>query len=785
MTVGEDPRFGHEYFLRAESLEVRLRWQSLFLGRVELGMLSLKRPSLNLVQNSEGDWNLAEWLPRPSASGGDAPANQRILRLRRIEVESGRINFKRGDEKLPFAFVGVSGYVESKGAGRWQLELEATPSRAAVILQQAGTLRLVGDLGGTSSRLRPAVLTLAWQGAAIPDVLRIARGYDYGLRGNLAAALDARTSGDTWMLQGSAGLRQLHRWDLVARIDNPSLNLSLIGRLDFARSRIELTDAVLEMPHSSAHARGAMEWNPVHASSGESSGTRIEVGTASVDLGDALSWLRAFHPGVSDDLSLRGSAGLGLTLQGWPPRVGDAKIVIHGAELSGAALPMPVRLSSTEMRIHEDGIRLAPATIRFGVPGGKSGGFILAEELLEAVHKERSNLRVAGTVSEIRDWLATASALGWNPSRGWDAGGPASFEFVWLGGTHPWLGQPRGRMEWGDATVGGSLRAPFLNQSIDHIRAVVTLRRNARDIALSSAEAFGARWRGSIDRGEPPLGWQFSLSADHIAATDLDRWLNPRWQQGFLSRVLPFLSARAPANLTPDSIQANGHIRIDQFALAPLMVRRLDGELKVDGRHIALTNAKADFYGGSVAGTLQAELGKEPGYRVGLDFARVDLGALVAAAPKLANLFSGAASGKISFQARGAARADLLASLSCEGSGRVDQAQVRSINMTQLLPKLGDRARAAVFPEVSASFTCSNGMVQFQELQFTGPDADIAGSGSVDFAGNVDFRLQPAGGSGVARAASVGSPQAAAFDLRGPLLAPTLTRAATVSPRPR
>jgi uncharacterized protein YhdP len=34
--VAENPRFGHEYFLRADSLAVRLRWLSLLRGRFEL-----------------------------------------------------------------------------------------------------------------------------------------------------------------------------------------------------------------------------------------------------------------------------------------------------------------------------------------------------------------------------------------------------------------------------------------------------------------------------------------------------------------------------------------------------------------------------------------------------------------------------------------------------------------------------------------------------------------------------------------------------------------------------
>ncbi|MGH9765690.1 MAG: AsmA family protein, partial [Blastocatellia bacterium] len=148
VTVAEDPRFGHEYFLRAQSLGVRLRWPSLLRGHLELGTLSLSQPNLNLVRNASGDWNLAEWLPRPPDSlasptpYGPVRAPGHVLRFRRIDIEDGRINFKHGNEKLPFAFTNVGGYVDAESPGRWQLNLEAVPSRAAVAVQHAGTLHL-------------------------------------------------------------------------------------------------------------------------------------------------------------------------------------------------------------------------------------------------------------------------------------------------------------------------------------------------------------------------------------------------------------------------------------------------------------------------------------------------------------------------------------------------------------------------------------------------------------------------------------------------------------------
>jgi uncharacterized protein involved in outer membrane biogenesis len=163
VTIGEDPSFGNEYFLRAEHLSAGLRWTGLFRGHFEFGTLSLSRPSLILVRNREGRWNLERWLPPAKLSAmssvsvygpqtGVTPAN----RLSRIDIDDGRINFKILDEKLPFAFTGVSGAVEQVSTGRWQLQLEAQPWRSGASLQSAGTVFVRGDVAGTSARLQPA-----------------------------------------------------------------------------------------------------------------------------------------------------------------------------------------------------------------------------------------------------------------------------------------------------------------------------------------------------------------------------------------------------------------------------------------------------------------------------------------------------------------------------------------------------------------------------------------------------------------------------------------------------
>src|ERR1035438_1494018 len=163
VTIAEDRAFGNEYFLRTENLTASRRWRGLLRGHFEFGTLSLSHASLILVRNNEGRWNLERWLPPAKIIGESRlPINSRQAsvsppnRLYRIDIDDGRINFKIADEKLPFAFIGVSGTVEQVSTGRWQLQLQAQPWRSGAALQSAGTMVVRGDVAGTSERLQPA-----------------------------------------------------------------------------------------------------------------------------------------------------------------------------------------------------------------------------------------------------------------------------------------------------------------------------------------------------------------------------------------------------------------------------------------------------------------------------------------------------------------------------------------------------------------------------------------------------------------------------------------------------
>ena len=106
LVVGEDPAFGMEPIIRANSVRATLRISSLWRKRVEFSTISFTEPSVNLVRAANGKWNLESILlqasrieaaPTVQAKAGPAP------RFPYIEATGARLNLKQGQEKLPLS----------------------------------------------------------------------------------------------------------------------------------------------------------------------------------------------------------------------------------------------------------------------------------------------------------------------------------------------------------------------------------------------------------------------------------------------------------------------------------------------------------------------------------------------------------------------------------------------------------------------------------------------------------------------------------------------------------
>jgi len=75
LVIYDDPAFSDEPMIRAPEVSAAIRFRSLLRGRIEIAKLSATEPSINLVRNNEGRWNLSNLIERNVSRVGSATSS--------------------------------------------------------------------------------------------------------------------------------------------------------------------------------------------------------------------------------------------------------------------------------------------------------------------------------------------------------------------------------------------------------------------------------------------------------------------------------------------------------------------------------------------------------------------------------------------------------------------------------------------------------------------------------------------------------------------------------------
>ncbi len=279
--VGENPAFGAEPVMLSSSVVATLHISSLWRGRLEFASISLDEPSVNLVRNPQGGWNVESILLQ-AAQIATAPTAQKragsLPRFPYIEAENARVNIKLGDEKMPLSFTDAQFELWLSGPGRWQVRMKAHPLRTDMDLSDTGTITVEGDLGRAASvSLVPLQLRAEWKDAQLGEVTRLLTGQDMGWRGQLEATAEARgTIGDAHLTTrtGVTGLRreeffpdrQLElRMECAAQATGNFNAISAIGcNLPVGHGSLSLSGSIADMK-TAPHPRFALQVQQVPA----------------------------------------------------------------------------------------------------------------------------------------------------------------------------------------------------------------------------------------------------------------------------------------------------------------------------------------------------------------------------------------------------------------------------------------------------------------------------------------------------------------------------------------
>ncbi len=174
-----------------------MRLSSLLRGRLEIARLSLTEPSLNLVRDREGRWNLESLLER-AARTPVAPTAKARTEVRPgfpyIEAEHGRINFKSGPEKKAYTLTEANFAVWQDSENAWGMRLKAQPMRTDFNLSDTGVFEVEGSWQRAENlHETPVQFTAQWDGAQLGQVTKLTWGQDKGWRG--AIRLSAKFTG--------------------------------------------------------------------------------------------------------------------------------------------------------------------------------------------------------------------------------------------------------------------------------------------------------------------------------------------------------------------------------------------------------------------------------------------------------------------------------------------------------------------------------------------------------------------------------------------------------------
>jgi len=265
--VGENPAFGDEPFLRANTVTATLHASSLWRGHLEFATISLDEPSVNLVRNAAGQWNVESILLQATQIRS-APTEQKtagsVPRFPYIEATQARVNIKMGEEKMPFSLTDSKLALWLTQPETWHVRMEARPLRTDMNATDTGLLQVEGTFQRAATLdAIPMELAASWQKAQLGDVSHMLMGENAGWRGAINAEAKVTGSFGNAQVEANLHLDEVRRAEfepehaLSLNIDCATTALNNLHAFSAIHCALPLGDGSITMEGNIPDMRGA------------------------------------------------------------------------------------------------------------------------------------------------------------------------------------------------------------------------------------------------------------------------------------------------------------------------------------------------------------------------------------------------------------------------------------------------------------------------------------------------------------------------------------------------
>lgn len=641
LVIYEDPAFGAEPMLRAQEVTALVRLTSLVRGRLDIARLELTEPSLNLVRREDGRWNLESLLER-TAHTPLAPTAKSKSEARPgfpyIEASSGRINFKMGQEKKPYALINADFALWQESEDTWGVRLRAEPVRTDVGLSDTGLLRMNGRWQ-RAGRLRdtPLQFSLEWERAQLGQMSKLVSGSDRGWRGGVQ--LDATLQGTPAALRVSAdaSIQDFHRYDISS--GEP------FGLAAHCNAQYSSADRVLHQVFCSGPVgSGAVT---LHGDFGLP-GTHVAamaLEAEQVPVSALAELARRAKKDLSADLVATGTVQGSFSVR----EAGPAPSVEFEGRGEIAGLGLASGIGSVDGKIE-----LGPETVLFALDSSTKESSSRGSKALSLSEKDGSSLPAPdeprlkfGPISIAMGRTTPAVALGWVGRSGYGlnisgeaevshalrlarllglpalktaAEGAAQVNLQIAGAWMGWAsGSPLGfsapRVTGTAQLRNVRVQLRGVNRALEVASAEVKLSSDEVRVDKLIAAGGGAHWTGSLalPRGCGVPGAcvvHFNLNGDEIDLGELHEWLGATPNQ---RRWYQVLTADMPARPTFfENLRASGKISAARLRIRDSVASSVSAAIDLDLGKLKISDLRADFLGGKHRGDWQGDFTVSP-----------------------------------------------------------------------------------------------------------------------------------------------------------------------------
>ena len=668
LIVEEDPAYGAEPVLHANTVTASIWLLPLWRGQLQISRISVDEASFNLVQMPGGHWNLDSLFHSAAASPGVGTGN--AVPLPYIEATNSRINIKNGVEKLPFSLLGADMSLWHEESGEWRIRLRGQPSRTDVSLDlpDTGLVRMEVTLGRAPElRQRPLTLDVDWRDAQLGQLSRLLLGSDQGWRGDMTGEIHVVGTADSAQVKTRLRASGVHRAEFapaspidfdatcgfVAHYAVQGVE-NLVCNSPIGSGQARLTG---DVPSGDQPPRLTLELDRIPAQLGFDALRTLRdnldpgleaIGTVSGKMSYDPAAASGDAPATPADRSPRATIRGGLHPSPRPamPNSLSGSFTVAGLQLAGDRLSKPIQIAKMiiDPAPVQEG-RPAALSTTVAVPAGGAApltvtarlslsGYQLGVRGTAALQRLREIARVAGV-----EQVAALDQL---------AGEPATLD---LNAEGPWLAAAAPIIPGSSARapVVAPVAPPSVNAAEDRLSGTVTLHNanwkseflaNVVEIASATlhVEDGTYRWEpilfsygpvkgtASLEPAptcEPPAicAPHFMLRFGSLDAAALQEAILGAREKGTLLSTLIDRLRPSSAPLWPT---LEGTVRADSLLLAPVTLTNAFASVRIGPTGAEITSLEAGLLGGQVHGTGTISTKAKPAYRLEGKFTNLD-----------------------------------------------------------------------------------------------------------------------------------------------------------------